>query len=348
MRIALLLTSLANSGPIIVAKDLANLLVTQGHRVSVFYFKDKIDLEFNCPTYKITFFSKFDFQAFDIIHCHGFRPDLFILMRKPLHCKTPICTTLHSYLFQDHAYKYGKRWAWLTGQLVLASTLRDDLVITLSKHAMEYYKEYLPAEKLVYAYNTRTCEHKEVATDIQHRIIDFKGNSILLGANCSLNRRKGLHQIIEVLPTLENTKFCIVGDGPEKEDLKVLAKKLDVSDRILFIGKQPFAHIFLPFYDCFVMPSYSEGFPLALLEAALYAKATACSDIPIFREILSDNETSFFELDNKESLIAALRRTIKEKDFLTHNIKNIFNEKYSPECFVNRHLEIYQQLIDKK
>ncbi len=348
MRIAFLLTSLANSGPIIVAKDLANLLVKQGHHVVVFYFKDKIDLEFDCPTHKLTFFSIFDFHAFDIIHCHGLRPDLFISLRKPLYCKTPVCTTLHSYLFQDHAYKYGKRWAWLTGRLVLASTLRDDLVITLSKHAMEYYKEYLPAKKLNYAYNTRACEHKDVAIDIKQRITEFKGESILLGANCCISHRKGLHQIVEALPTLENMKFCIVGDGPEKENLKELAKKLNVSDRVLFLGRQPIAHIFLPFYDCFVMPSYSEGFPLALLEAASYSKATVCSNIPIFQEILTSEETSFFELDNKDSLIAAVHRAIQNRESFASNIHKKFHKAYSPECFVNRHLEIYKQLIDKK
>lgn len=348
MRIALFLTSLSNSGPIIVARDLASLLVAAGHNVSVFYFKDKIELDFPCETIKLSMTSHFNWDKFDVIHCHGLRPDLFILLRKPLHCKTPVCTTLHSYLFQDHAYKYGRRWAWLTGRFVLASTLRDDLVITLSKHAMEYYKKYLPTEKLSYAYNTRTCEHKDVAIDVKQRITEFKGNCILLGANCCISHRKGLHQIVEALPTLENTKFCIVGDGPEKENLKELAEKLNVCDRILFLGRQPMGHIFLPFYDCFVMPSYSEGFPLALLEAASYSKATVCSNIPIFQEILTSEETSFFELDNKDSLIAALHRTIQNRESLANNIHKKFHETYSPECFVTRHLEIYQQLIEKK
>lgn len=43
------------------------------------------------------------------------------------------------------------------------------------------------------------------------------------------------------------------------------------------------------------MSSRSEGFPLSLLEAMIYKRNIVCSDIPIFKEILSENEVTFFE-----------------------------------------------------
>ena len=42
MKVALVLTSLDNSGPIIVAYDLATMLVERGQKCEVFYFKDTI------------------------------------------------------------------------------------------------------------------------------------------------------------------------------------------------------------------------------------------------------------------------------------------------------------------
>lgn len=78
MRIAYILSSLANSGPIIVAYDLVQLMVKNGHEVEVFYFDNKIQLKFPCPVHQISLKHKFPFDRFDIVHCHGLRPDLYI------------------------------------------------------------------------------------------------------------------------------------------------------------------------------------------------------------------------------------------------------------------------------
>lgn len=73
MRIAYILSSLANSGPIIVAYDLVQLMIRNGHSVEVFYFDDKTDLDFPCATHRINMKSRFPFSGgFDMIHCHGF------------------------------------------------------------------------------------------------------------------------------------------------------------------------------------------------------------------------------------------------------------------------------------
>ena len=64
------------------------------------------------------------------------------------------------------------------------------------------------------------------------------------------------------------------------------------------------------------MPSYSEGFPLAMLEAASMQKAIVCSDIPVFREIFSEQEIVTFELDNTNSLRDALITARREKEKL--------------------------------
>lgn len=346
MKIALFLTSLANAGPIVVANDLSILLTGQGHDVSVFYFKNIVELDFPCSVTKISLFSKFNFDDYDVIHCHGLLPDIFVLLRKPLLSKTPVCSTIHSYLFQDHAYKYGENLAWLTGRLVLYSTKRDDMIITLSKHAMNYYKSFLPVKKLTYAYNSRYCKSEGISNVLKEEIFKFKGTSFLLGSNCVISRRKGLHQIIEVLPLLPDVKLCIIGDGKDKIKLEELVNRLNLEDRVLFLGRQEKAYRFLYLYDCFVMPSYSEGFPLALLEAASCKKATICSDIPIFREILTESETSFFKLDNRDSLVSAINRVIKERESLENNIYTRYKGDYSPECFLNRHIEIYTKLIN--
>ena len=117
-----------------------------------------------------------------------------------------------------------------------------------------------------------------------------------------------------------------MGDGKERQPLQELAQTLGVADRVLFVGRKPAGFRFLQLADIFVMPSYSEGFPLAMLEAASMQKAIVCSDIPVFREIFSEQEIVTFELDNTNSLRDALITARREKEKLAlMYIKNILN-----------------------
>lgn len=347
MKIAYILSSLENAGPIVVAYELVQQLIKHNHTVEVFYFDDKIDLDFPCSIHKISMWKQFKFHNYDLVHCHGLRPDLFVLLHKPMFCKTPICTTIHSYMFLDHAYKYGKFWSQITVRMVLASTIRDDRIILLSKDMLAYYKDYLPNRKLTYAYNTRSCksdstlEHEEI-----EKLLAFKGNNILLCSVSGLNRRKGLHQIIQALPLLPNLRYCIVGDGGERKTLEDMVSKLKLEDRVLFIGYKPEGFRYLKYADIFVMPSYSEGFPLAMLEAASMQKAIVCSNIPVFKEIFPRDEIATFELDNLNSVQNALLKACHNKDELASKAYSRYLQEYSPKCFYNRHIEIYQEMIN--
>lgn len=349
MTIAYIISSLANSGPIIVVQDLAKMMVKHGHRVTVFYFDDKKELEFPCPTVRITLFSDFNIKDFDLVHCHGFRPDLFVALHKPLFCNTPVCTTIHSYMFSDHVFKYGKILGNITARLVLASTLRDDKIILLSKNMQDYYSSYLSSKKLTYAYNSRSCDERIGLTNEEKKqVLEFKGNAPLICTVSGLNPRKGLAQIIKSLPLLPKFKYCVVGNGNELEALQNLASQLGVSDRVLFVGSKSAGYRYLKYADLFAMPSYSEGFPLAMLEAASMGKAVVCSDIPIFKEIFSDEEIVRFRLEDVSSLSQAILKCLEIKEKLGMNIKLKYEKKYSLESFYNRHICIYNDMIRQK
>jgi len=349
MKIAYILSSLKNAGPIVVAYELVQKMIEHNHQIEVFYFDDKKDLDFPCPTHQISMWQQFEFNNYDLIHCHGLRPDLFVLLHKPIFCKIPICTTIHSYIFLDYAYKYGKYWSKITARIVLASTMRDDKIILLSKDMLVYYKDYLPNRKLTYAYNTRSCKSDSILKNEEiENLLSFKDNNILLCSVSGLNKRKGLHQIIQVLPQLPNVRYCIVGDGNERRILEDLVSKLGLEDRVLFIGHKPDGFRYLKYADIFVMPSYSEGFPLAMLEAASMQKAIVCSEISVFKEIFSEDEIATFEVDNLNSLQNALLTACHKKDELALKAHSKYVQKYSPECFYNRHIEIYQEIVKLK
>jgi len=86
----------------------------------------------------------------------------------------------------------------------------------------------------------------------------YKGPDVLLRA-AALCRARGM-----------NIETALAGDGRYAAAMKALAKQLGIEDRTQFLGQLPFGKAvfdFLDSVDLFVMPSYAEGLPRALLEA---------------------------------------------------------------------------------
>jgi N-acetyl-alpha-D-glucosaminyl L-malate synthase BshA len=62
-------------------------------------------------------------------------------------------------------------------------------------------------------------------------------------------------------------KLMMVGEGPEKEGAELLAEELGISDRVIFFGNSNEIDRILCFSDLFLLPSQTESFGLAALEA---------------------------------------------------------------------------------
>jgi N-acetylgalactosamine-N,N'-diacetylbacillosaminyl-diphospho-undecaprenol 4-alpha-N-acetylgalactosaminyltransferase len=100
---------------------------------------------------------------------------------------------------------------------------------------------------------------------------------------------KQLDDVIRALAKLpESVELVLVGDGPQKDYLKGVAKAQGVDERVVFVGRQENPFAFVARADAFVMASRSEGFPNVLAEALLCgvpAIAADCTSGP--REILA-------------------------------------------------------------
>jgi glycosyltransferase involved in cell wall biosynthesis len=81
---------------------------------------------------------------------------------------------------------------------------------------------------------------------------------------------------------LPGSRLVLVGDGPDRDDLRSLAGKLGVSSRIMFMGRLPETGVlqWLQASDVFVMTSSFEGLPCALVEAMATGLPSVVSDIP--------------------------------------------------------------------
>lgn len=345
MNVAFIIPSLANKGPILVVKDLVSGLVQKQVNCKIFYFDEIEELEINCPTEKINFFSSIDFTEYDVIHSHGLRPDAYIYMHKPRKCNAYCISTLHSYIDVDLSYQYNKIISFGVTQLWKVFFSRIDHIAVLSKNAKKYYKSWFREDKLSVIHNSRQIQVSTIqdgSLDFEDQITSLKKDYTIIGVNALLTRIKGVDQLLKALPSLPTCALVVVGDGSEKDKLEVLVKEQNIEGRCLFLGYQHDAYRYLKFYDIYAMVSRSEGFPLALLEAAQSKIKTICSDIPIFRELFSEKDVSFFELENIDSLISSIQRLIKD-DEKGDNLYKVFCTKYSMEIFVTSYINIYNR-----
>ena len=63
------------------------------------------------------------------------------------------------------------------------------------------------------------------------------------------------------------SKLFLVGDGPERSGIEMLCRKLGISEQVRFLGKQDAVEDLLAISDLFILPSETESFGLAALEA---------------------------------------------------------------------------------
>jgi glycosyltransferase involved in cell wall biosynthesis len=100
---------------------------------------------------------------------------------------------------------------------------------------------------------------------------------------------KNVACVVRAVAQVEGTTVTVVGDGPVLDELRQLASTLGCADRVSFAGLHQRNGVFalLGASDLLVSASYSEGIPVAVLEAMAAGLPVVLSDIPAHREITS-------------------------------------------------------------
>jgi glycosyltransferase involved in cell wall biosynthesis len=113
-------------------------------------------------------------------------------------------------------------------------------------------------------------------------------------------------------PTLE---LWLAGDGPLRRELEAVATRLNLADRVRFLGMQSPAQVkaLIDRALAVVLPSRAEPFGLAIIEAMAQGKAVIGSAVGGIPEIITDGTTGLLvPPGNAEALTAALRSLVED------------------------------------
>lgn len=172
--------------------------------------------------------------------------------------------------------------------------------------------------------------------------LDKSSDEFVLITTSRLVEKNGIGDIIEALQFLpENVKLKILGTGPLEKKLKEKSRKLNVSERIEFLGyvQQQDIPAHLWGADAFVRPSLSEGMGNSFIEAmaaGLPIIGTPVGGIPDF---LKDGETGLFcEPSDPKSIARQIERLMKDGELrnkLIENGRKLAGERYDWSLIVN-------------
>jgi len=141
--------------------------------------------------------------------------------------------------------------------------------------------------------------------------LDTPGDVPLLLALGRLHRNKGFDVLLAALPSLPDAWLWIAGEGPLEGELRQMAQRLGVADRVRFLGWRDDVGALFAAADVFVCPSRHEPLGNVVIEAWAHRRpvvATAATG----PEALIAHGTSglLVPLENADALAAEIRRVL--------------------------------------
>lgn len=170
-----------------------------------------------------------------------------------------------------------------------------------------------------------------------------------------LQRLKGVDILIQAIAKLRselpNIKLHFVGGGNSRY-YALLAKKEGVEKHVIFHGwaKQSMVASYYKSADICVFPSRHEGFGIVILEAMASGMPVIASDIPSFREIISDGiDGRLFKSEDADALSKAVIALYRDPHLRKELSRNAFEKatEYSWENIADKYISLYKCLCDE-
>ena len=167
--------------------------------------------------------------------------------------------------------------------------------------------------------------------------------------------KNGVEYLVRAMPQIAeraDAEAVVVGDGPERARLEALARELGVRERITFLGTRPNAEMpgLLSSGDLAVFPSLMEATSVAALECMSCEVPVAASDVGGLPELVDADVGGLFEAGNPTALARTVIALLRRGDLAELGVRarERVVEKWSNARLVDRHLEIYGSLIEKR
>lgn len=281
----------------VVATELGLELARRGHEIHFITYSQPVRLallnpnvhyhEVNVPEYPLFHFQPYELALssklvdmvklykIELLHVHYAIPHAYAgymakQMLKDEGINLPMITTLHGTditLVGNHPfYKTAVTFSINKSDFVtsVSQSLKDDTIKLFNiKNEIQVIPNFIELDKNSKDFST-PCNRTVMATE-KERIITHISN---------FRKVKRIPDVIKTFYKIQQqipAKLMMVGDGPEKEKAEYLCKELGILDKVIFFGNSNEIDKILSYTDLFLLPSETESFGLAALEAMAWS-----------------------------------------------------------------------------
>lgn len=160
--------------------------------------------------------------------------------------------------------------------------------------------------------------HRHIIKPIARRRDRHREGPVAIVCVARLRREKGLDILLRAAARLKQQghrfRLTIIGSGPDRIALERLGEELGLRDSVEFVGERDAAQIEheLARCDIFVLPSRTEGLPVAVLEAMAAGMAIVATGVGGIPELLNGSTGLMVRPDSVEELAAALTTVVAD------------------------------------
>lgn len=333
---------------------------------ALIYFKGIKD-NFRLLTYLISLFFNLIFLIrkydVDVLHAHHTIPTGFIGVIVAKLMKRPIVITAHLMDITTHGADVGPlgnikdfESNFIFRRLIIFSLNHSNKIIAVSADLANKIEQMgIDKEKISIFRNAVDLIRFRPIKNKSLRIkYDINKNEVLILFIGHLEAFKGVFELLgafyKVHNRHENTKLMMVGEGEDAQKVKEKVSKLGLDKSVIFVGKISPENIqkFYQMADIFVLPSYTEGLPLVVIEAMACGLPVIASKVGGIPEVISDSENGFLVQPQKEDVLKVKLETLVTDPNLREQFgkfsMQIIDDEFNIEYKIKRFIRIYKDL----
>ena len=360
----------------VVATELGLELSKRGHEVHFITYSQPVRLdllgnnvhfhEVNVPEYPLFHYQPYELalssklvdmvklHKIDLLHVHYAIPHAYAayMAKKMLleeGIELPIVTTLHGTditLVGSHPfYKSAVTFSINKSDAVtsVSQSLKEDTLRLFNiNREIQVVPNFIDLER-----------HNHHFTDCQRAVMASDDEKIITHIS-NFRPVKRINDIINVFYNVQKeipAKLMMVGDGPERPIAELLCEKLGIEDKVIFFGKSHEIDKILCFSDLFLLPSETESFGLAALEAMAFGVPVVSSNTGGIPEVNKHEVSGLLsDVGDIDDMTKNALTILKDENTLNkykHNAK-LVSQEFDLHNIVPLYEDVYKEVLKKQ
>lgn len=359
----------------VVATELGLELARRGHEIHFITYSQPVRLallnpnvhyhEVNVPEYPLFHYQPYELALssklvdmvklykIELLHVHYAIPHAYAgymakQMLKNEGINLPMITTLHGTditLVGNHPfYKPAVTFSINKSDYVtsVSQSLKDDtLKLFKIKNKIKVIPNFIELDKV-----------KKDPLAPCHRSVMAKENERIITHISNFRKVKRIPDIIKIFYNIQKempAKLMMVGDGPEKEKAEALCMELGIYDKVIFFGNSNEIDKILLLTDLFLLPSETESFGLAALEAMACGVPVISSNSGGLPEVNFDGYSGYLSnVGDVDEMAANAIKILKDDAVLNEFKANALEvaKKFDIKNILPKYEALYQRAID--